>query len=61
MTIRQLRVTLFMLHNQQMTVNQLRAMLFFVEDQDAEIEIGIGAFAKIESEYAEQTKRENSL
>ena len=61
MTTRQLRVTLFMLRNQQMTVNQLRAMLFLAEDQDAEIEIGFGTFLKMESEYAEQTKRENVL
>ena len=59
MTTRELRAALFMLHDQQMTVEQLRAMLFLAEDQDAEIEIGFGTFLKMESEYAEQTKREN--
>jgi len=57
MTVREIREALCYLDNQNMTVKELRAMLFNVADQDAEIELRIGMWAKLEARQAQEASK----
>lgn len=61
MTTRELREALFYVTDQKMTVEELRHMLFNERDQDAELDLRFGVFAKLEKIRNDQIEREKNL